>query len=80
MALVIYTEVVSSGQRQEFQWYVGQERPNINRFAKSSVIKIQADGDELIHIQDGFQNIPYSRLKRVQVWFEPWARFIYDNL
>lgn len=80
MALMIYTETVNSGVQHEYQWYVSQQKPNINRFAESFIIKIQADGDELIHIQHGFDNIPFSRLKRVQIWYEPWAKFIYDNL
>jgi len=68
MALYIVSE-----EEQCLQWHIGEPKPNI------TPVFLQADGDEKAHIEHQFTNIPTAK-KRVVIWKEPWATFIYDNL
>ena len=47
-------------------------------YAETGLLFIQADGQELEHIQTRFANLPYSH--RVCTWRGEMARFILDNL
>lgn len=59
-------------------WHIGEKNP-IPYNGVNSVIDIQADGDELRHIQSSFTNIPIANV-RVMRWFGDIARTIIANL
>jgi len=79
--LYIVTELattLSSGTRKrELVWHVGEEPHKISESEK--VLLVQADCDELSHIQQSFSGIPLSD-KRVNVWNGEFADFIARNL
>lgn len=70
--------IISNGK--ERIWHVGEKNP-IGFKEVSDVDEVQADGDELQHIQDMFINstfpIPNGRVVR---WFGDHARLIIGNL
>ncbi len=55
------------------------DRKKAQLYAETHGIQfIQADGDELEHIQTRFANLPYAH--RICTWRGEMARFILDNL
>ena len=58
-------------------WHVGE--PIGVRSNTHDLESIQADGDELTTILDNMSGIPTTKA-RVQIWREPFASFILDNL
>ena len=65
------------------EWHIGESTGDINNRAKDTpelVLLVQADGDELYHIQTTFEGIPFCKNVRVQSWRGEFARFILDNL
>lgn len=77
-----------------FQWQVGGVNPfrqsaeTVEKYgprvatnlAEAEVVEIQADEDELEHIQQYFTGIPFHKAARVQRWFGDVANFIAHNL
>jgi hypothetical protein len=77
-----------------FQWHTGEVNPFrssketnekygpevAQNLAAAEVIEIQADGEELEHIQQYFTGIPFHKAARVQRWFGDVANFIAHNL
>lgn len=61
---------------EEYKWYLGDEIP-IPDYAPFGFI---ADGAELDHIKECFENIPINRYADRMTWFDQWAIFIHDNL
>lgn len=63
------------------QWHVGQPLPSRPVPDSGGDVKeIQADGDELLHIRQMFDNIPIVKDAVIARWPAPWAEFIYCNL
>ena len=66
---------------REYNWHVGE--PNPVRFEHvDDVIEVQADGDELEHIEMMFRSnsFPLFFNKRVCRWFGDYAKLIVGNL
>ena len=61
------------------EWHVGRGNKEIKKYSVE-VSSIQADGDELEHIEDKFNNIPTVKSERVVTWFGDDAKFIVANL
>lgn len=61
---------------QEIIWNVGNPVPKIDVI---KVVMVQADGDELGHIESEFSGLPMGK-GRVIRWFGDHARFIMGNL
>lgn len=55
-------------------WHTGEPKPS-----GYSVVRVQADGDELAHVRATIKGIP-DAAQSVVAWGEPWARFIVENL
>jgi hypothetical protein len=60
------------------EWHVGEKLHE--NFYDLDVVEVQADGTELIHIQNNFSNVPFHNSKSVQRWFGAMAQFIAHNL
>jgi hypothetical protein len=60
------------------EWQVG-EKLHVN-FHDIEAVEVQADGTELIHIQNNFSNIPFHNSNSFQRWFGAMAQFIAHNL
>ena len=58
-------------------WHIGQS-PEFQIW--NGIRTVQADGDELEHIQNNFTSIPMRTGKRVVIWHGEMAQFIVDNL
>ena len=71
---VVYTSPTAG--RCSLCLYVGQSRSSA--YYDLNVIEIQADGDELDHILQKFENLPKSNAP-VQRWFGDHAKFIFHN-
>ena len=65
------------GAIYEHVHHISEAKPNIK--IGESVIRVQADGDEVDYIHRHFSNIPFAN-KRVVIWTGAFAQFIYDNL
>jgi len=65
------------GNKKAICWHVGS-RPDLDY--EANVKKVQADGDELLYIQNSFNNIPYHKKARVQSWTGEIAKFIANHL
>lgn len=63
---------------QYFNWHVGTPLGKIRNIQE--VVEVQADGDELDHIESAFTGLPLAPKKRVVVWTGDFARFIVGNL
>lgn len=57
------------------EWHIGEKKPQLEK-----IIEVQADGSELEFIKDNFRNLPYVLFKKVQIWREEMAEYIYLNL
>ncbi len=71
---------------REYEWHVGEKNPlesqknNVTSHIIECVTEVQADGDELGHIEYNFPTMPRARGKRVVRWFGTDAKFIAANL
>ena len=78
MALYI-TFKHNDGRLNKIEWHIGQ--PSLSElFNSDNVISVQADGDELEHINRFMLNLPKCIIKQVVTWKDGFARFIVDNL
>lgn len=65
-------------------WHVGEKVPEIWQPQHSGlphrfVTMIYADGDELLHIINQFENLPYCKGRSTK-WTGEFAKFIFENL
>ena len=65
---------------REYTWHVGQKNPVLFKNV-DDVIEVQADGDELQHIEMMFVGgFPLFFNKRVCKWYGDFAKLIVGNL
>ena len=60
---------------RQYEWHIGEKL----RLVSDNVIAVQADGDELIAIEQVCGNIPRAA-KPVVLWFGDHAKFIVANV
>lgn len=66
---------------KDIYWSIGDSVGSfVSSIDPSTIEFVQADGDELSYVHNHFQNVPTNMSKTVNVWHEPWARFIAENL
>lgn len=61
-------------------WHIGELIDGNVFLTESTIVLVQADGDELEYIKRNFTNIPFHVTKRVQRWVGDDAGFIAHNL
>jgi hypothetical protein len=66
----------TEGEANKF-WRIGDPPPTppVNR-----VVKVEADGEELMMIENRFINLPRVKGSQTTCWFGDDAKFIYGNL
>lgn len=67
-------------QHGEGSWHVHERHPSSRYGDVSTVLEIQADGDELVHLKTRFNNLPMRKDRAVVTWYGEMAKFIYSNL
>ena len=61
--------------KREIQYHIGEKKPV---FFDETILSIQADEHELLHITQTFRNIPMCT-NRVVAWYGEDAQFIIGN-
>lgn len=72
--MLLFTE--TGRNLTDHAWKLNQPKPLFG----GSVVEVHATGEELIHIRNQFDNLPFPASATKVVWKGDLAQFIYDNL
>lgn len=64
-------------EEKQYFWTVGEQAPIEKE--TDEILVFEAWGQELVFIRENFTNIPMSN-KSENMWRQPWASFILENL